>query len=290
MLSLPIPVSTLAGGGLCHDRANNSQEDGGGRSSEQRALAADAFQAGATNCREVSVPVAAAAAGHFHRSHRNVNGTSLSKQVNARTRREVLVAESPGQLGISGKVWDSAFVLCDYLAEAPAAAAARPSCDTAHPVLGIPHASDQLENGDCATLTEERRELLTRIDSDADRAYDSRGGPASDAGDANSLNGDHCIAGESGIRRKLMERKRVLELGAGTGLVSICCALLGASAVVATDFEVGSKDPHVCILMHAVVNADSTLCSCSSGRHLYFARALLSILTLSRCLVTAPYR
>lgn len=77
--------------------------------------------------------------------------------------RYIYIAESPGQIGLSGKVWDAGFVLTEYLS-----------------------------------------------------APDKK----------------HIVAG-----------KTVLELGAGTGIVSICCALLGASHIYCTDF------PSVCPLI-----------------------------------------
>ncbi|CAM9948203.1 unnamed protein product [Choristocarpus tenellus] len=43
---------------------------------------------------------------------------------------------------------------------------------------------------------------------------------------------------------------RVLELGAGTGLVSLCCSLLGASSVLATDFEASPSIDTNKIYMH----------------------------------------
>lgn len=131
--------------------------------------------------------------------------------------RVVLVAESPGQLGIGGKVWDSAFVLCEYLAQA-----GYTSCTSAADRLCLAGSnrvdlSASLPNGN---------EKATRAAADATL-------PESPTRCAQST--------ASG----LVNGRRVLELGAGTGLVSVCCALLGASAVMATDFEVGSWSLHV---------------------------------------------
>lgn len=75
---------------------------------------------------------------------------------------EVIIAESPGHLGIGGKIWDSSFVLIHFLST-----------------------SKELGGG-----------------------------------------------------RHFIERKRVVELGAGTGIVGLTCALtLGAEDVVLTDLE-----------------------------------------------------
>lgn len=209
--------------------------------------------------------------------------------------RTVLVAESPGQLGIGGKVWDSAFVLCDYLAKAPAsiilsaAAAATAAAVDAAPArttstspktsartaagtdeeltcfasvggasgLGVAAGSsiddDQAEQEESLRQggTGERLSasnpgcLSVSACSSADGSVprgdgaeeggggDGGGGKGASTPAKGQLQGA-CVASARGI----VEGRRVLELGAGTGLVSVCCALLGASAVVATDFDV----------------------------------------------------
>lgn len=282
---------------------------------EQRALAENAFRAGAVSCREVTVPIAGAVApatgtseqqrwgdtcdngdgrmrdpsGTGKRSAVDSNGSSMCGGDNSKCggggggddessvfveERVVLVAESPGQLGIGGKVWDSAFVLCEFLAKAQASCAADDECPPTGP-NGYPSAGSmpsgangcfsRSSGGDvkeaAAAGTKERvlMESSTEELDERSRVTATNGTGRATAG----VNGDcstiepakgnaechvlvtpsvfgpssSCLEGRSA--RGLVQGRRVLELGAGTGLVSVCCALLGASAVVATDFQVG---------------------------------------------------
>ena len=124
--------------------------------------AAKFMAVGAANCRAMAVPVPGA--------------LDAAGKPSANDDGEVLVAESPGQLGIGGKVWDAALALVCYL-----------------------------------------------------RANDT----------------------------SLLKRRRVLELGAGTGVVGMCCALLGAQEVVITDL------PEVCELIS--VNIELNIGAKSGG-------------------------
>lgn len=185
--------------------------------------------------------------------------------------RIMLVAEAPGQLGIGGKVWDSAFVLCDYLAKAPASACAV-SCISRGKSYPVGTTAAGATNGEKAPVPPDGRgaqsaggvadevrvgetppqdELGQRPTKRA--LHGARDSYAGDSGRFEKKQGccaegavegaqatnevKHLLPSRRNVRG-LVDGKRVLELGAGTGLVSVCCALLGASAVVATDFEV----------------------------------------------------
>lgn len=199
----------------------------------------------------------------------------------------VLAAESPGQLGIGGKVWDSAFVLCDFLADAPASTAApavtrpppfRPDpgvlpSETKTVVSMDGRIRPHTANGTAGVASPPREEEApeNREVSRASPAEATVEKPLLPNGSGSIVAGriepEQLRAKEDGAAREketvatmpdtwsarrrrgrrgwsvggLVEGRRVLELGAGTGLVSICCGLLGASAVVATDFKVANK-------------------------------------------------
>lgn len=191
--------------------------------------------------------------------------------------RIVLVAESPGQLGIGGKVWDSAFVLCDYLAKTQASASFPPpvlpnACDgaaaTKRKTMPIPAnngdaVNGTMSSGTCLKKKDEAKECLRAEPISTSRDESAQGSvefpshlqedKRHNSGQADQHTMETTSSNTSpgwGLAvRGLVHGKRVLELGAGTGLVSVCCALLGASAVVATDFEVGLSvfAPCLCI-------------------------------------------
>lgn len=197
-------------------------------------------------------------------SHANCNAVKAKE-------RMVLVAESPGQLGIGGKVWDSAFVLCDFLAKTRASALSRDSsdCSCSIPVGNIPtedqatirnksqaqiswQVEGRMEPFDVSGVLESGPNTILTTPKSVGSVC-SVHGIGSEGIDKKSLGQSSTqpvqpiqpiqpiqpLLGEGEGREKgIVEGRRVLELGAGTGLVSICCALLGASAVVATDFEV----------------------------------------------------
>lgn len=345
MLSLPIAVSE-AYASTKHTPRSQVGQGAGIRSPEHRALAANAFDAGAIGCREVvfkSAPAATGAVSSRHRRLAGVRGNSRGRGHSGRApcrrtskedrqgfrersevvggcggdhhcrggddsngscrsdadghtdksleERTVLVAESPGQLGIGGKVWDSAFVLCDYLAKAPASAtfaaaaasAATVAADaaaaavvgattTARPQSISPVASPPIATGSnddemtCLASVEGGRALgaaggghvndqakqkSLRLEESGRRqgasltacsasGSDHREDDAEEGGavaESAATSADPQLRGTQ-FARRIIEGRRVLELGAGTGLVSVCCALLGASAVVATDFDV----------------------------------------------------
>lgn len=271
---------------------------------EQTTLAVDASKAGAIGCREAVVPVARTptfssviSRWQGERPDRSCgvvsdlfsaasasdcsgnNGDSLGSfgeysdgcgcgHANGDDRTKevvVLVAESPGQLGISGKVWDSAFVLCDYLATTPASVADASAATTAAVVKMVtaPPSSDILDRGSCANgghatsrghgamevttralkflqISGTARSLPTGVGDVSANGSAATGEPSVEhtLGDDEGGVTNTAAAHSPSFMGSLVHGKRVLELGAGTGLVSICCSLLGATAVVATDFEV----------------------------------------------------
>lgn len=176
--------------------------------------------------------------------------------------RTILVAESPGQLGISGKVWDSAFVLCDYLAHARASALAlqhtafSPKLSSGSTRDAVDYAGNNGLVGLCAATRERSRGggslggidpkglVGGRVEAAGDLVASCHHGARSHEscalGGCKKARLEQDTVSAGGRERGLLEGRRVLELGAGTGLVSMCCALLGASEVVATDFEVGA--------------------------------------------------
>lgn len=189
-------------------------------------------------------------------NHGNCNGVKAEE-------RMVLVAESPGQLGIGGKVWDSAFVLCDFLAKTRASALSRDSSDysCSIPLGNIPtEGQEAIRNesqaqiswqGECRRGPFDVSDVLGSGLNTILTTPGSVGSVCSGHGIGSEGTGKKSLGQSStqpvqpkqplfgeGKEKGIVEGRRVLELGAGTGLVSICCALLGASAVVATDFEV----------------------------------------------------